>query len=171
MRNPFRLQPTFTIDVPLDKDSAVSRLRDAIETETLRGFAQSAGTVFEFKIERSEQRFWSPHLSAQFSPSETGTQLFARFSPRPEIWTMFIALYFMVMILMSLAALVGYVQWSPGYSPWALVVVPLGALLIGCLHTASLIGQRLSADQMDLLRARLDQAVEAAFGQAITQIP
>lgn len=166
MRNPLQLQPTFTIDVPLDKDRAIERLRSAISSKEFQGLAESAGTVFDFKIEPGEQRFWSPHLSAQFSPSDTGTQLFARFSPRPEIWTMFIALYFVIMILMSLAALIGYVQWSLGYAPWSLTAIPIGAILIVCLHTGSLVGQRLSADQMELLRSRLDRAVDTAFGQA-----
>jgi hypothetical protein len=165
MRNLFQLQPAFTIEVPLDKDAAVERLRSAITSEELRGFAQSAGTVFDFKIEKNAQRFWSPHLSAQFSPSETGSQLFARFSPRPEIWTMFIAFYFVVMILMSLAAIIAYVQWSLGYTPSALAAVPIGCILIAGLHLGSLIGQSLSADQMDLLRSRFDQAVEIAFGR------
>lgn len=161
--NPLRLQPAFTIDIPVDKQTAINRLKKAIHNESLRGLAESAGTVFDFKIEPKDRRFWSPHLSAQFSPTETGSQLFARFSPRPEIWTMFMACYFVIAILISLAAIVGYVQWSLGYAPWSLIAVPVGVILIAAMHVGSLIGQSLSADQMELLRGRLDQAVELAF--------
>ncbi|TWT94898.1 single stranded DNA-binding domain-containing protein [Neorhodopirellula pilleata] len=160
----FVLQPAFTVDVRVDKETAISRLRNAIASEELRGFAESAGTVFDFKIESTSRRFWSPHLSAQFSETDDGSQLFARFSPRPEIWTMFIAFYFVVAILMSLAAIVGYVQWSLGYSPSALLLIPLGTVAIIGLHLGSLAGQSLSADQMELLRSRFDRAIELAFG-------
>jgi hypothetical protein len=46
------------------------------------------------------------------------------------------------------------------------VAIPLAAALIAGLHTASLIGQRWSADQMQLLRSRFDRAMELAFGEA-----
>lgn len=167
----FTLQPAFTIDVQIDKDTAITQLRNAIASEELRGLAESAGTVFDFKVERASRRFWSPHLSAQFSETDGGAQLFARFSPRPEIWTMFIAFYFVVAILMSLAAIVGYVQWSLGYSPSALWLIPVGTVGISGLHAGSLIGQNLSSDQMELLRSRLDRAVDLAFGDAIEAKP
>jgi len=70
-----------------------------------------------------------------------------------------------VTILMGLAMIVGYVQWTLGYTPWSLSAVPIGVLLIACLHLASMVGQSLSADQMTLLRGRLDRALEMAFGQ------
>lgn len=165
----FRFQPAFTVDVAMDKQTAITRLQTAIASDELRGLAESAGTVFDFKIERTSRRFWSPHLSAQFSEaSDTSerAQLFARFSPRPEIWTMFIAFYFVAAILMSLLAIVGYAQWSLGYSPWALIGVPVGAVAMVGLHLGSLVGQSLSADQMELLRSRFDRAIELAFDDA-----
>ncbi|MCM2373081.1 hypothetical protein [Aporhodopirellula aestuarii] len=166
----FQLQPAFTIEVPLDQREAIKRLKSAIASEELCGFAESAGTVFDFKIDRPDRRFWSPHLSIQFSETESGTQLFARFSPRPEVWTMFIAIYFVVAILMCLAMIAGYVQWALGYTPWSLAAVPIGLLIISCLHVASMIGQGLSADQMTLLRGRLERAVEMAFGKEKTSL-
>ncbi|TWU16811.1 hypothetical protein [Allorhodopirellula heiligendammensis] len=162
--NLFQFQPTFTVDVPVDQERAIARLKTAIASEELHGFAESAGMVIDFKIAPAERRFWSPHLSAQCGETEDGARIFARFSPRPEVWTMFIAIYFVVAILICLAMIVGYVQWSLGYAPWSLVAVPIGLLLIAGLHAASLIGQQLSADQMTLLRSRLDRAIEIAFG-------
>lgn len=161
--NLFQLQPAFTIDVTVDLQHAITRLKAAIASPELRGFAEAAGTVIDFKIVPAERRFWSPHLSAQCSETETGTHIFARFSPRPEVWTMFIAIYFVIAILVCLAMTAAYVQWSLGYAPWSLAGAPIGLLLIAAMHLASLMGQRLSADQMAVLRSRLDRAVEIAF--------
>lgn len=161
--NFFQLQPSLTIAVPGDQQQAINRLKAAIVSPELRGLAEAAGAVIDFKIVPAEQRFWSPHLSAQCSETETGTHIFARFSPRPEVWMMFIAIYFVIAMLICLAMMAGYVQWSLGYTPWSLAAVPLGLFLIAGMHLASLMGQRLSADQMTVLRDRLDRAVEIAF--------
>lgn len=163
MTNLFHLQPAFSIPIPIDQQDAITRLKAAILSPELRGFAESAGAVIDFKVAPAERRFWSPHLSAQCSATETGTYIFARFSPRPEVWTMFIAIYFVIAILICLALTIAYVQWSLGYIPWSLAAVPLGLFLIAAMHLASLMGQRLSADQMAVLRSRLDRAIEIAF--------
>lgn len=164
--NPFQLQPHFTVDLPWDKQQAIERLRAAILECDGAAEIESAGTVFDFKIPKHQQRFWSPHLSAQLSPAEAGSQLFARFSPRPEIWTMFMALYFVIAVLMSLSLIVGLAQWQLGYSPWSLLTTPIGALLIGGLHAGSLMGQSWSVDQMELLRNDLDNAIQSARDEA-----
>lgn len=180
---PMTLQPTFTVDLPVSAADAVSKLQAAIRQSRLRDHVVTAGTCFDFRVESSSQRFWSPHLSVQVSDkrvddhgprlvdAETDnhvgrhqhSQLFGRFSPRPEIWTMFMAVYGVVLILMFASAILGYVQWALGDSPWALAVLPTGAVLIMGLHAGSLVGQRLSADQMHLLRGRLDEAIDIAF--------
>tara|TARA_R110002049_G_scaffold50370_3_gene143024 strand:- start:42084 stop:42617 length:534 start_codon:yes stop_codon:yes gene_type:complete len=158
-----KMQPTFTLDVPLSTRESVARMREAIRTAGLAGNTDAAGTCIDFKIDAEQQRFWSPHLSVQFSDTDDGSQLFARYSPRPEIWTMVMAIYAVVTITMLAALIYGYVQWFLGQSPWAFAMVPFGMLLIGSLHAASLVGQSLSADQMELLRDRLDQVIRIAL--------
>lgn len=162
--NPLKMQPTFTLDVPGNSYSAIAELRRAIRSPELKDHAQSAAQCVDFKIARADRRFWSPHLSAQLSDTEDGAKLYGRFSPRPEVWTMFMAIYFGTALVIGVAAIYGYVQWTLGASPWALVAIPVGIIVIASLHGASLVGQSLSHDQMDLLRARLDRAMALAFG-------
>ena len=163
---PLKMQPTFTLEVPGKAEQALVELRRAIKSPELEGLAESAGPCLDFKIEAADRRFWSPHLSISLSDHESGaTEIHGRFSPRPEIWTMIMAVYFGTLTLAFFAAIYGYVQWSLGHTPWALIVVPTGIALIAALHLASLIGQGLSSDQMELLRSRFDRAVEIAFGE------
>ena len=162
------MQPTFRVEVPGRVDDALRKLRRAIRSPELAGHAESAGSCLDFKIAHEDRRFWSPHLSVQLSEfdNEQGgptTEVFGRFSPRPDIWTGVMLTYLSAVCLMFFAAVYGYVQWTLGSRPWALGAVPIGLVLVAALHTASLIGQRLSADQMRLLRARFDRACEIAF--------
>ena len=76
------------------------------------------------------------------------------------------ALYFAAAICIFGAAIYGYVQWFLGSNPWALLIVPISLLTIVALHVASMIGQSLSSDQMELLRGRLDRTLEIAFDDA-----
>ncbi len=159
------MQPTFSIDVPLTADEMIGRIRAAIVSPELRGHAVSAGRCVEFMIDQGEQRFWSPHLSVQVHESESGSgaQIYGRFAPRPEVWTMFMFVYFLTAFGSCAAAVYGYVQWILGSPPWAALAIPVGLLTIASIHLASLVGQGLSADQMTLLRQRFDRAIEIAF--------
>ena len=74
---------------------------------------------------------------------------------------MFIAIYGVILIGVFAASIYGYVQWFIGQTPWVLLLVPSGLFAITCLHVASLLGQRFSADQMILLRLRFDQLEHA----------
>ena len=160
---PLQMQPTFTMDVPLRAGDLMPRIRRAINSPELRDHVVSAGHCLDLHVESEEQRFWSPHLNVQVSDADEGSELFCRFSPRPEVWTMFMFFYFVATFLICSAAIYGYVQWFLGSWPWSLVLIPISLLVIGLLHAASLIGQRLSSDQMETLRHRLDQTIERAL--------
>lgn len=160
-----RLQPSFTIDVPVDSDELLRRVKRLFAEPSFRGIAKTASMCIDYTIELADQRFWSPHLSVQVSSTQTGSLLHCRFAPRPEVWTMFMAIYFVMLILMFAASIYAYVQWWMGDAPWALLMMPIGVVVIATLHVASQIGQGLSGDQMELLRGRLDQTL-AAIGTA-----
>ena len=165
-----KMQPTFTVNVPLAADDVISKIRAAINSPELRGHAVSAGQCVEFTIDAGQRRFWSPHLSVQVCESESGpgSELYCRFAPRPEVWTMFMFFYFLAAFAMCGAGVYGYVQRMLEQSPWAWIVIPVGLVTIALLHIASLIGQGLSVDQMTLLRQRFDRALEIAVGGAGT---
>ena len=160
----FTVQPAFTVDIPLPTDELMSRIRKSVKEMGLKELVGSAGDCVDLKVAADERRFWSPHLNVQASQVENGSQLFCRFSPRPEVWTMFMAIYLVTACLIFAASIWGYVQWFLGHTPWALAFIPVGLIGILVLHVASLIGQGLSADQMDQLRARLDALIAKATG-------
>ena len=157
------MQPTFQLHIAMDADQVAKRIRIALEEREFRKHAKSAGRCVDFTVEPAEQRFWSPHLSVQLSDTETGSLVFGRFSPRPEVWTMFMAIYGLVAVTVFGAAIYGYAQWMLKIDPWALVVVPVGVLVIGLLHVASLIGQRLSSDQIHILLERFKSVLQTAL--------
>ena len=157
------VQPTFTINVPVQTDALMPRIRQVIHSSDLGGRVASAGQCVDLDVDADEQRFWSPHLNVHVNDVESGSELYCRFSPRPEVWTLFIFLYFLATFLICGAAIYGYVQWLMGGTPWSLVIIPVAVIIIVLLHVASLVGQSLSSDQMEGLRQRLEATMERAL--------
>ena len=164
MSNQLQMQPTFRVELPWEIEEAKKRIRSAIASGELSDHADSAGRVIDYKIESSEQRFWSPHLSVQLNRLDEApsTEAFCRFSPRPEIWTMVMAIYMAAACCLFGSLIFGFVQWMMGNPPWSLLVAPISILMISGLHVASLVGQGWSRDQMHVLRSRWDRTVEIA---------
>lgn len=164
MTNQLQMQPTFRVELPWDIDEAKRRLRQAIASEELSRHAESAGWVIDYQIESSEKRFWSPHLSIQLNriDDSQSTEAFCRFSPRPEIWTMVMAIYMVAACCFFGALIFGFVQWTMGNPPWSLIVVPMAMSVIAGLHVASLVGQGWSRDQMEVLKSRWERTLEIA---------
>ncbi len=160
---PLRMQPTFRLRLAGTLDEAVTRLRGAMARGDLGKDADAAGSCLDFRVPASERRLWSPHLSVQLSPQADGVELFGRFAPRPEVWTLVMMCYFAGAFVAIGGAIYGCVQTMMGSTPWALVAIPAGLAAILGLHLASLAGQRLSSDQMEHLRERLDRVVAEAF--------
>ncbi|QDT69125.1 hypothetical protein MalM25_20530 [Planctomycetes bacterium MalM25] len=161
-----RLQPTFRLDLPLAPEAARTRLQEVVRSGEVGGPAEAAGSCVVLRAPAEEQRVWSPYLTAQLGPASdrggSGSELLARFTPRPEVWTLLMMVYFGCVFAALAGGVYGCVQWLLGATPWALGLVPIGFAAIGVLHAVSLIGQNLSSHQMSALRERLERIVELA---------
>jgi hypothetical protein len=161
------MRPTFQLPVSMDADQLAERIRRSLEAKEFREHVKSKGRNVDFTIEPKNQRFWSPNLSVQLSRSESGTMIFGRFSARPEIWTMFFVVYEVMAVAAFGGAIYGYVQWALKSEPWALALTPVGVSVIVMLHVASLIGQHLSSDQIQILLERFKSVLEQALDDSV----
>jgi hypothetical protein len=121
-----------------------------------------------------KRTFWSPYLNLEVEDEPDGSAIRGRFSPHPNVWTMFMGIY----ILLAIAALGGFsygiVQLTLGQSPWAFWVDPASAALFGFVYGATLIGQGLGAEQMYVMRTLVDRAcvdaLEAPLGATVVDL-
>jgi hypothetical protein len=158
------MRPEFTVELSHRAEEVMQRIRSKLGTVEPGCRAISAGRCADFFVDEQQRRFWSPHLSVRVDDSDSGSVLRGRFAPRPEVWTLIVFLYFLMVFAVALGAAFGYVQWVVGDTPWGLLTVPIGTVTIAALHAASLVGQRLSADQMQQLREVLNLLLECALG-------
>lgn len=154
------MQSTYRLTLPLAPDDAATRLKRVVDSGEVAGPAKAAGSCVALHVPPEQERLWSPHFTAQLHAAESGSELLARFTPRPEVWTLLMMVYFGCAFVATCGAIYGCVQWLLGATPWALLLTPIGLAAIATLHAISLVGQRLSSHQMDALRERLEHAVE-----------
>jgi hypothetical protein len=157
---PKRIRPTFSIALVPDPDRAMeefrSRLADTPHVECTR----SKGRCAEFFVEEDQRTIWSPHLSIQLESMGEGALLRGRYGPHPELWTLYMFLYFLMGLLATLGLILAFVQWQSGMDAWGLWIGGIGLAGGGGLYLISAMGQKLSAHQMEDLKGRVNRLVE-----------
>jgi hypothetical protein len=155
-----KLRPSFRVRVDLPRDEAIDSLRGKLASSRSADCWKGKGRWCEIHLPQEEQRVWSPHLSLRLDHEGDHSSIFARFAPKPEVWTFFMFLYVLVAFLVVFGGIFGYVQWASNESAWGLWAVWLGTPFLGLLHLASYIGQRLGEGQMQELQDRLEEVLE-----------
>ena len=142
---------------------SLDALRDALSRD-ISATSLCEGEVFRANaslwLPAETRSFWSPYLNLSFESAEdeAGVTVHARFSPHPNVWTFFIALYFAIALVGVGFGVYGMVAWSLHGNPWWLLGAPASAFVIAFVFGASLIGQGLSAGEMHNLRHIVEHA-------------
>jgi hypothetical protein len=171
MSSPVRLRPTFTVPLRVDRAEAIERIKEGLSSAVPAERWIGKGRWAELHVPGGERRIWSPYLSVRLDeldahhraagqPEGTQSVLFARFAPRPEVWTGFIFLYAAIAFLTLLGGIFAYVQWASNEPAWGVWALVLGVPLLAALHLGSWLGQRWSQAQMVELKQILDPVVE-----------
>jgi hypothetical protein len=102
----------------------------------------------------------SPFLNLELADGPEGSLLVGRFSPAPNVWTGFMAIY-VFLALTGLAGLIfGWAQATVDEFAWGFIALPVSLALMVFVYGAAVIGQGLTADEMYELRAFVDRAAE-----------
>ena len=153
------VRPRIELALADDPDRVMAALRSRLH-DCPGCTGVSVGRHAELFVPEAERRVWSPWLSVTAEAGDRGGSLVrGRFSPHPHVWTLYMFLAFAIGFALLVGITWGYAQWAMDERPWALASVPLGAAALAGLYGASLVGQRLGADQMDHLEAVLRELV------------
>ncbi len=158
------IQPTFRLLIPASKNAAMAQFNAAMAKRGDESLYLAIGEYAEFHLEPHMHRLWSPHLSVYFLDGDASDACFlmGRFAPRPNVWTLVWIFYLAFFCSIFFAGIFAGSQWLVGEFPWALAIVLATLVLYAGLFLCSQIGQSLCADQMELLRGRLDDVLRTA---------
>ncbi len=155
-----RIRPTFRLELT-DKSCWLEALALQLEKDN----APVVGMCFRrhavIQVPKPARHFWSPNLNIEIRTEEEG-QIFlhGRFGPQPNIWTGFMALYGVLILVALIGAVLGFSQLGLGSMPWGLMLVPACLGMGAFVYGAGFIGQGLSAEQMYEMRSFVDDVLE-----------
>ena len=151
------MRPKFEFLFPILPDRAIELLESIMDNEDHPIEGRTAGNHLMLVIPIHDRHFWSPWLNIEARPytnpetKESTTHIKGRFSPNPAVWTGFMMTYSSLAVLAFLAGIFGVSQLMMGNSPWALqYLIPI-VVIAAAMYWASLVGQRIAHDQMQLL--------------------
>lgn len=171
------MRPTFDLDPDLSPEEAAHRLATIIGAGDGPIVGETVGNHLMLAIRRRDRHVFSPWLTLEIRPADPAddppgdpprTTIHARFHPHPSLWTAFMMGYLALATIASFAAIFAGCQMVLDATPWAAWILPACALVAGAMWVASQVGQRLGADQMDLLRTAVEKALDSPEGLPTT---
>jgi hypothetical protein len=152
------MRPRFELQLPVDRERWLGALESLLDNDsgTLRGQVFRKHAVVQ--MQDGDRTFWSPYLNLEVEDEPDGSAIRGRFSPHPNVWTMFMGVYILLAIMALGGLSYGIVQYTLDQSPWAFAIVPAAAAMFGFVYGATLIGQGLGAQQMYTMRSLVDRA-------------
>lgn len=110
------LRPRFTLQLPKNQTAILKSFEKAKENNDAVTVVLSDDHVF-LKIPKELQHFWSPQLDLEITKEdENSSALKGLFGPKPEVWTFFMFLHFLVALLFCVFGVWAYTNWSLGDS-------------------------------------------------------
>ena len=156
-----RARPRFTFELPRRADEISERVRAALAARKEHVEGSVHPRTITLWIAPSQQHFWSPHLDAQLTELAEGrTRVDGVFAPHPQIWTAFIGVQ-LLFVLLSIGAGIFLISQLTLNGNVMLASLTLLAMLVGggLSYGAAYIGQGIGSEQMYELRSFLDAAL------------
>lgn len=139
--------------------SHLAQAKGAVEPVMIRD------EIVELVPHSSALHLWSPQLRLELSEVDGSTDIHARFSPHPHVWTLYMAIHAFGAFGTLGAGVLGLSQHFAGQSPWALWALPIAPVLAALVWALAFVGQGLGAEQMYLLRRFVEDALAASAGR------
>jgi hypothetical protein len=158
----FQLRPTFDIELTDSREMAIEK----ICAENLQRGKPKDFLVFgeygELHLPESEHRLWSPHLAFYFHEHSDHCRIHGRFAPRVNVWTVVWIAYLAMIFTAFFSAMLAVSQSTIGQYPWGWWVVAAALVALVAIYVIAHIGQQWSADQMHILREKLNEILQSA---------
>ncbi len=154
-----RMRPTFEIPMKIDGSRTLARIQSRLERGSSRVVGQVVGRHAYLQCPPERQTLLSPHLNLDLRERDGRVVLRGRFSPRPNVWTGFMAVYGVLSLVALGGLMLGFAQCSVKEYAWGFWLTPAALALFAFVYGAAVIGQGLTQDEMYTLRNFVDHMV------------
>lgn len=155
-----RMRPRFRIPVSGDGTAVLEQMSRQLKRPESRLTGQIVRGHAFLQLKEEGRSMLSPFLNLELEEGPDGTALCGQYSPAPNVWTGFMAIYIFLGLCGFAGLMYGWAQTTVDEFPWGFIVFPSSLALMAFVYGAAVIGQGLAADEMYDLRAFVDRAVD-----------
>ncbi len=154
-----QLRPSFRYRCSGTAAEGLARLQSAMQEDeaTCRGKIREG--KLELIVDDPHPHFWAPELRARIYDEEGDLVVKGYFAPKPDTWTMFLAIYAATVFSTGVGTVFGFAQWQLGHSAWALWSLPVGLFAVACVWLGARLGHELGSEDMQTLRSFVEENV------------
>ncbi|MDX1409189.1 MAG: hypothetical protein R3330_13675 [Saprospiraceae bacterium] len=113
-------------------------------------------------IPERHRHYWSPQLNFRIESDEEDHDscvMKGMIGPRPAVWTLFMFIYFSIGAAGFFISAFGFSRWMLGEFSYLVLALPLAVLFMLTAYRAGKIGERLGAEQIELLKEFVRHAI------------
>lgn len=162
INSPIHLRPRFTIDLVENQDEVIGKFKKVLSETNNKFPAKFVDGHIIIDVPKREEHFWSPQLNLEIeSLGENKSLLKGLFGPKPQVWTLFMFIHFIVGIAFLSFGVMLYVKLSLDKS----IILPLMMLIFlpllwVLLYFLGRIGKSTGHHQMDDLHDLMTNIIE-----------
>ena len=160
------LRPRFQIDFDTSSDD----LLDSFKSNLLEGDCKYCSRIVDnhivIDIPEKESHFWSPQLHVEIEEIDKEKAVVkGLFGPKPQVWTLFMFIHFLVGTAFLVFAVIAYSRWSLKES----LIFPM-AMLVGLvivwvlLYLLGRLGKSTGEKQMTELKSFMNTTLQKVRG-------
>lgn len=92
----FHLRPRFTIELSKDDDIIIESFKSVFLSNKYNYLGKIVDGHIFISVAKKDEHFWSPQLHLEIVSQENTTLLKGLFGPKPQVWTMFMFVHFVI---------------------------------------------------------------------------
>jgi hypothetical protein len=149
------VRPRFRFTVPYETTELVAHLKQKFKSKEHPFPTSVVGNYFTLDVPQKVAHFWSPRVSFEIEVDEddkTKSLVRGLIGPKPNVWTMFMFIYFAIGILGLFGSLYGLSKGTLGESSLFAWSFPVALLIMSTAYVASKSGEKIGAEQIQLLK-------------------
>ncbi len=156
----FRVRPQFEWKTKETVQDIVSRINK--HTQRNKVIVMSGiDTHIILTVRDDLQRIWSPYCHLNMEIQEDGSlSVCGLYGPNPNVWTIFIFAYSLLILFTFFISIIGFSQYSLGMNARILWILPFCLLLMAALFIAGLIGQKWGESQTQMIHKFIEESLE-----------
>ena len=107
------LRPRFSIELPKNHLEVIEDFKRAFQSEQCNCIGKIVDGHIYISVPKAKDHFWSPQLHLEILEQEDNTSLLkGLFGPKPQVWTLFMFVHFIVGTSFLGFAILLYTRWS-----------------------------------------------------------